>query len=107
MSPDVSAYARRVRVARAQPLPSDPMAAPFISEAVVPAFGGTVRLRSSSGGLEALWISLHDEAGRRIAFDDAARQWLPAPVRLTPNDARALADLLNRYADTHAETSDD
>lgn len=107
MTADVSAYARRVRVARTQPPSSDPMAAPFISEAVVPAFGGTVRLRSSSGGLEALCISLHDEAGRRVAFDDATRQWLPASLRLTPNDARALAALLNRYADTHAETSDD
>ena len=73
------------------------MAAPHVN-AVAPAFGGSVRLRSASGGLESLWISLHDDAGRA---------WRPAPVRLTPRDARALSDLLRRYADTHQETSDD
>ena len=81
----------------------DPMAAPHVN-VVAPAFGGTVRLRSASGGLESLWISLHDEAGREVAFDDATRSWRPAPVRLTPNDARELAKLLRRYADTHKET---
>jgi hypothetical protein len=83
---------------------ADPMAAPHVQEVVVPAFGGSVRLRSASGGLEALWISLRDEGGRAVIFDDATRAWLPASLRLTPNDARALAALLNRYADTHAET---
>jgi len=86
---------------------SDPMAAPHVQEVIVPAFGGSVRLRSASGGLEALWISLRDEGGRAVIFDEATRAWLPASLRLTPNDARALAALLNRYADTHAETSDD
>ena len=79
------------------------MAAPYV-DVSVPAFGGSVRLRSASGGLEALWISLRDEGGRAVIFDDATRAWLPASLRLTPNDARALAALLNRYADTHAET---
>lgn len=73
----------------------------------VPAFGGSVRLRSASGGLESLWIGLHDDAGREVAFDDATRSWRPAPVRLTPRDARALSDLLRRYADTHRDTSDE
>jgi hypothetical protein len=104
---DVSAYTRRVRVAQPPPDAPDPMAAPHVQEVVVPAFGGSVRLRSASGGLEALWISLRDEGGRAVIFDEATRAWLPASLRLTPNDARALAALLNRYADTHAETSDD
>ena len=101
---DVSAYTRRVRVAQPPPDAPDPMAAPHVQDVVVPAFGGSVRLRSASGGLEALWISLRDEGGRAVIFDDATRAWLPASLRLTPNDARALAALLNRYADTHAET---
>lgn len=83
------------------------MEAPHVAEVVLPAFGGSVRLRSASGGLEALWMSLHDEAGRKVIFDDATRAWLPASLRLTPNDARALADLLRRYADTHKDNSDD
>jgi len=101
---DVSAYVKRVRVAQPPPDAPDPMAAPHVQEVVVPAFGGSVRLRSASGGLEALWISLRDEGGRAVIFDDATRAWLPASLRLTPNDARALAALLNRYADTHRET---
>jgi hypothetical protein len=104
---DVSACTRRVRVAQTLPPAPDPMAAPHVKEVIVPAFGGSVRLRSASGGLEALWISLRDEGGRAVIFDDATRAWLPASLRLTPNDARALAALLNRYADTHEETSDD
>lgn len=83
------------------------MAAPHVGGVTLPAFGGSVRLHSASGGLESLWISLHDDAGREVAFDEATRSWRPAPVRLTPSDARALADLLHRYASTHRETSDD
>ena len=90
----------------AQPPPDapDPMAAPHVQEVVVPAFGGSVRLRSASGGIEALWVSLHDEGGATVAFDRATGLHLATVVRITPNDARALAALLNRYADTHAET---
>ena len=84
----------------------DPMAAPHVN-VCIPAFCGSVRLRSASGGLESVWISLHDEAGREVAFDDATRSWRPAPVRLTPSMARTLSDLLRRYADTHTETSND
>jgi len=84
----------------------DPMAAPHVV-VTVPVFGGSVRLRSASGGLESLWISLHDEAGREVAFDDATRSWRAAPVRLTPNDARELARLLRRYAATHKDTADE
>jgi len=62
-------------------LTHDPMSAPHV-EVIAPAFSGSIRLRSASGGR-------------------------PAPVRLTPRDARTLSDLLRRYADTHQETSDD
>lgn len=82
---------------------SDPMAAPYI-DVSVPAFGGSVRLQSASGGLEALWIDVCDPDGATVAFDRATGRHLSAAVRLTPNDARALAALLNRYADTHTET---
>lgn len=82
---------------------ADPMAASHV-DVSVPAFGGSVRLRSASGGLEALWIDVRDESGATVALDRATGRHLAAAVRLTPNDARALAALLNRYADTHAET---
>lgn len=84
----------------------DPMNAAHI-DVSVPAFGGSVRLRSASGGLEALWIDVRDGNGATVAYDRATGRHLAAAVRLTPSDARALAALLNRYADTHAETSDD
>ena len=96
------AEARAERLA-APPPPPDPMAATHI-DVSVPAFGGSVRLRSASGGLEALWIDVRDESGATVAYDRATGRHLAAAVRLTPNDARALAALLNRYADTHAET---
>lgn len=83
--------------------PSDPMAAPYV-DVSVPAFGGSVRLQSASGGLEALWIDVRDPAGATVAYDRATGRHLSAAVRLTPRDARALSDLLRRYADTHAET---
>ena len=101
----IRAEARAERLA-APPEIADPMNATHI-DVIVPAFGGSVRLRSASGGLESLWIDVRDEAGRKVAFDDATRTWMAAAVRLTPSGARALAALLNRYADTHAETSDD
>ncbi len=101
---DVSAYTRRVRVAQPPPDAPDPMAAPHVQDVVVPAFGGSVRLRSASGGLESLWIDVRDPGGATVAYDRATGRHLAAAVRLTPNDARALAALLNRYADTHAET---
>ena len=82
---------------------SDPMNATYV-DVSVPAFGGSVRLRSASGGLESLWIDVRDPGGATVAYDRATGRHLSAAVRLTPNDARALAALLNRYADTHAET---
>jgi len=82
---------------------ADPMAASHV-DVSVPAFGGSVRLRSASGGLESLWIDVRDPGGATVAYDRATGRHLAAAVRLTPNDARALAALLNRYADTHAET---
>lgn len=100
---DVSAYTRRVRVAQPPPDAPDPMAASHV-DVSVPAFGGSVRLRSASGGLESLWIDVRDPGGATVAYDRATGRHLAAAVRLTPNDARALAALLNRYADTHAET---
>ncbi len=81
----------------------DPMAAPHV-DASMPAFGGSIRLVSCSGGLEAVWIHVRDERGRQIALDPATCEFLPAAVRLTPADARTLSDLLRRYADTHQET---
>lgn len=100
------AEARAERLAAPPPEVTDPMNATHI-DVSVPAFGGSVRLRSASGGLEALWIDVRDESGATVAYDRATGRHLAAAVRLTPNDARALAALLNRYADTHAETSDD
>ncbi len=99
------AESRAERLA-APPEVTDPMNATHIDVSVT-AFGGSVRLRSASGGLEALWIDVRDPDGATVAYDRATGRHLAAAVRLTPNDARALADLLNRYADTHAETSDD
>jgi len=101
----IRAEARAERLA-APPEIADPMNATHI-DVNVPAFGGSVRLRSASGGLESLWIDVRDDNGANVAFDRATGRHLAAAVRLTPSDASALAALLNRYADTHAETSDD
>lgn len=89
----------------AAPARSDPMAAPHV-DVSMPAFGGSIRLHSASGGLESLWISVRDPQGAEVTYDRATRQHVAAPVRLTPADARTLSDLLRRYADTHKETSD-
>lgn len=85
---------------------ADPMAAPYV-DVSVPAFGGSIRLQSASGGLEALWIDVCDPSGATVAYDRATGRHLSAAVRLTPTEARTFSDLLRRYADTHAETSDD
>lgn len=82
---------------------SDPMAQPHVDHALS-IHGGSVRLRSASGPMEALWIDLRDPEGREVIFDRATQQHLAAAVRLTPAHARELAALLIRYADTHAET---
>lgn len=68
--------------------------------------GGSIRLASASGPLEALWLHLRDEDGNRVVLDRATGQHLAAAVRLTPSQARTLADLLTRYADSHEETAD-
>lgn len=79
------------------------MAAPHV-DVSVPAFGGSVRLHSASGGLESLWIHLRNEDGDQVIFDRATQTYMQPALRLTPRDARALSDLLRRYADTHRET---
>lgn len=68
---------------------------------ILPATGGSVSLQSCSGGLEAVWVRLHDEEGQQVAFDRATGQHLAAPVRLTPREARKLSDVLRAYADSH------
>ena len=70
----------------------------------VAGFGGTVRLYSASGGLEAVWIKVVDLDGAEGSFHPPAARVVGAPVRLTPHNARCLAAALNAYADTHAET---
>lgn len=92
-------------IPRPAPKP-DPMAAPHV-DVSSPLHGGSIRLRSASGGLESLWVHLRDESGAEVAYDKATGQWLSAPVRITPKQARALSDLLRRYADTHRETPDE
>ncbi|MDO9020585.1 MAG: hypothetical protein Q8S73_37020 [Deltaproteobacteria bacterium] len=82
---------------------ADPMAAPHVDH-VVPIHGGSVRLRSASGPMEALWIDLRDPEGREVIFDRATQQHLAAAVRIIPSKARDLAALLNRYADTHEDS---
>ena len=66
--------------------------------------GGKIRLSSASGGLESLWVTLCTDAGREVVFDPATQQHLSAAVRVTPSQARALADLLTRYADSHKDS---
>jgi hypothetical protein len=95
----------RCRGAGTRPAHTDPMAAPHL-DVSLPVTGGSVRLNSASGGLESLWIHIRDEDGRCAVFNEAIGQWRGAPVRLTPREARALSDLLRRYADTHKETDD-
>lgn len=61
-----------------------------------PSVWGSVRLLSASGGLESIWLKPRDGDCKDTTF-----------AMLTPTDARALAALLVRYADTHRETSDE
>mgnify|MGYP000732857891 CR=1 FL=1 len=79
------------------------MTAPHV-DVSAPIHGGSVRLRSASGPMEALWIRIVDDDHRRVVFDRATGSWLATAARLTPSQARELAALLTRYADTHAET---
>ena len=81
----------------------DPMAGPLV-DVCVPATHGSVRLYSSTGGFEALWVDMRDEAGASVVVDPVTRERVAAPVRLTPTQARALSDVLRRYADTHSDT---
>ncbi len=80
-----------------------PFTAPHV-DGEVAGFGGTVRLYSASGGLEAVWIKVVDLDGAEGSFHPPAARVVGAPVRLTPHNARCLAAALNAYADTHAET---
>lgn len=79
------------------------MAAPHV-DVSAPLTGGSLRLSSASGPMEALWLHLRDEEGNRVVFDPATGQHLAASVRLTPSQARDLADLLTRYADAHEDS---
>lgn len=98
--------ANRQRVAREQARARpDPMAAPHV-DVRTPCFGGSIRLHSASGGRESLWIRLRDEDGAEVIFDRATQTYMQPALRLTPRDARALSDLLRRYADTHRETEE-
>lgn len=85
------------------PLPD--MRAPHV-DARFEIVGGAIRLRSCSGGLEALWIGLYDPEGRDVSYDRATGLHRPAAVRVTPSQARALAAALTAYADSHAETDE-
>lgn len=95
----------RCRGEGTRPAVRDPMAAAHV-DVTLPIVGGSIRLRSASGGLEALWVHICDEKDQRIALDRATGCWLPAAVRITPTQARDLAALLTRYADTHRETEE-
>lgn len=86
-----------------KPTNTDPMAAPYVA-ATVAAFGGSVRLTSASGGMEALWIRLRDDAGDDVIFNRATGRHMQPAVRLTPSDARVLAEHLLRYANAHKDT---
>lgn len=68
-------------------------------DASVPAFGGSVRFLSASGGLESVWIEVIDDDGNAVTHHP--------PVRLTPHNARCLAAGLVAYADSHSETEVD
>jgi len=80
-----------------------PFTAPHVN-ATVQAFGGQIRLRSASGGLEALWIDLLDDEGSAVVFDKATGRHMQPAVRITPDNARDFAAVLTAYADSHAET---
>lgn len=84
---------------------SDPMERPHVDHAVS-VTGGTVRLHSASGGLESLWIQLRDKDGAAVVRDRATGQHTQPAVRVTPREARALAEALLRYARTHRDTED-
>lgn len=86
--------------------PTHDMAAPHV-DARLPIHGGTIRLRSCSGPLEALWIDLYDTEGRDVSYDRATGLHRPAAVRVTPPQARMLAAALTAYADSHEETDDE
>jgi hypothetical protein len=84
---------------------ADPLARPWVDYAV-PVTHGSVRLHSASGGLESLWIDLRDEDGAEVVYDRATGQHTQPAVRVTPREARALAEALLRYARTHRDTED-
>lgn len=92
------------RLAKTRRLRNGQMTAAHV-DAALPVFGGSIQLQSCSGGLEALWIRLRDDEGREVIYD-VVGLYRPPPVRLTPKDARRLADLLRHYADSHKETSE-
>lgn len=83
--------------------PPDPMARPHVDHHL-PTTLGHLRLMSAGGPLESLRLIPLDDEHRRVVFDRATGEWLASSARLTPSQARALASLLTRYADTHEET---
>ena len=92
--------------AQVAPTPSaapDPMARPHVDHHL-PTTLGHLRLMSAGGPLESLRLIPLDDDHRRVVFDRATGSWLATAARLTPSQARELAALLTRYADTHAET---
>ncbi len=80
-----------------------PSTSPWVRGSV-PAFGGSVQLHSASGGLESVWIKVLDDDGDAVKYHPPVARYVPAAVRLTPSDARALAAALLAYADSHPDT---
>lgn len=74
---------------------------------ILPATGGTVRLQSCSGGLEAVWVRLYTEDGSTMEYDRVGKVNLPVPIRLTPREARKLSDVLRAYADSHPSVGEE
>jgi hypothetical protein len=87
------------------PLADDPMARAHVDVSVT-LFGGSLRLHSASGELESLWLHMRDGDLAEVTFDRATGQHRPAAVRVTPDQARVLADVLLRYAASHKETDE-
>lgn len=93
------AAAQLARAARAD---TDPMTWAHV-DVSVPATHGSIRLHSATSE-ESLWVSVRDPDGAEVIFDHARRAHEQAAVRLTPSQARALSDVLRRYADAHKDT---
>ena len=81
----------------------DPMARPQV-DVTAPLLGGSIRLHTANSTPEALWVRLRDENGYEVTYHRAVGEHVSPAVRVTPSQARALADILTRYADSHTET---